>query len=277
MPEPSSLDLAQESQEIWNRNAAFWDEYMGEGNDFHRLLIAPAAERLLDLHGGEAVLEVACGNGNFSRRMADLGARVVACDFSSVFVERARARSAAYGERITYHIVDATAEQQLLSLGQSQAPALGAGEYDAAVCNMALMDMAEIDPLFRALRRLLRPGGRFVFSVMHPCFNSIGTLKTVEEEDREGQIVTRYAIKVWRYITPGAGKGLGIVGQPAPQYYSHRPLSVLLSSAFRAGFVLDALEEPTFSPQAQGRRALSWENFRETPPALVARLRIAPD
>jgi len=267
MPDPSSADLAAESRDIWNRNAAFWDDYMGEGNDFYRLLIAPTAERLLDLRASETVLDIACGNGNFSRRMADLGARVVACDFSPVFVERARARSVSYGERIAYHVIDVTDEQQLLALAERP--------FDAAVCNMALMDMAQIDPLFSALRKLLRPGGRFVLPVMHPCFNSLGALKSVEEEDREGHIVARYAIKVWRYITPSVGKGLGIIGQPVPQFYFHRPLSVLLGSAFRAGFALDALEEPTFPVEAQGQRALSWENFREMPPVLAARLRLS--
>ncbi len=37
---------------------------------------------------------------------------------------------------------------------------------------MALMDMADIEPLFSALRELLKPGGRFVFTVCHPAFNS---------------------------------------------------------------------------------------------------------
>ena len=44
--------------------------------------------------------------------------------------------------------MDATDAAQLL--------ALGAGRFDAAVCNMALMDMTTIDPLLRALPRLLK-------------------------------------------------------------------------------------------------------------------------
>src|SRR5918995_5866939 len=139
---------------------------MGEGNAFQRVLIGPATERLLQVVPGETVLDVACGNGVFSRKLAELGARVVAVDFSEKFVELARARTqgAGYADAVEYLVADATDEEQMLSLGE--------GRFDAAVCNMALMDMLAIDPLMSALRRLLKPKGRFVFSVQHPAFNS---------------------------------------------------------------------------------------------------------
>ena len=75
-------ELTAETQEFWDQNAAFWDEYIGEGNHFHNQLIRPTVERLLAIKPGEVVLDVACGNGNFSRRLATLGAEVVAIDFS---------------------------------------------------------------------------------------------------------------------------------------------------------------------------------------------------
>jgi SAM-dependent methyltransferase len=46
------------------------------------------------------------------------------------------------------------------------------------------MDMAQIDPLFRALARLVRPGGRFVFVLCHPCFNQGGAFKTWKKRSR---------------------------------------------------------------------------------------------
>jgi hypothetical protein len=54
------LDLNEETRKIWDQNATFWDEKMGDGNDFQRLLVAPASERLLSLQPGETVLEIAC-------------------------------------------------------------------------------------------------------------------------------------------------------------------------------------------------------------------------
>jgi 2-polyprenyl-3-methyl-5-hydroxy-6-metoxy-1,4-benzoquinol methylase len=47
---------------------------------------------LLKVRPGEGVLDVACGNGVFSRRLAELGAAVVAIDFSIKFVRLARAK-----------------------------------------------------------------------------------------------------------------------------------------------------------------------------------------
>src|SRR5262245_53333597 len=110
---------------------------MEAGNTWQRELIQPAGER---------VLEIACGNGELARRMADLGASVLAADFSEGMLERARAR----GGDIEYRLADATDEAELGALDE-------AASFDAAVCNMALMDMASIEPFASASARLLRP------------------------------------------------------------------------------------------------------------------------
>jgi 2-polyprenyl-3-methyl-5-hydroxy-6-metoxy-1,4-benzoquinol methylase len=270
MAPPEGEALAREVREAWEHNALWWDEYMGEGRDFQNLLIGPATERLLEIKPGEVILDVACGNGAFSRRMAELGARVVAFDLSESFIKRARERTSAYADRIDYLVLDASDEGQLLELGRQR--------FDSAVCTMALMDMITIQPLISALRELLQEGGRFVFSVLHPCFNSSsGCSQVAEEEDREGEIHTRYSVKVWKYIQPTVAQGLGVVGQPVAQYYFHRPLSVLFGSCFGAGFVLDGLEEPVFPPSSDRQRAFSWANFGAIPPVMVARMRPRTD
>jgi len=70
-----------ESKKRWEINADFWDERMGEhSNRFHREIIRPSTEILLDAKSGEKVIDIACGNGNFSQRLVDLGATVTAFD-----------------------------------------------------------------------------------------------------------------------------------------------------------------------------------------------------
>jgi SAM-dependent methyltransferase len=260
-------ELGDAASAIWEANAAFWDQRMGEGNGFQRLLVGPATERLLAPRADERVLEVACGNGVMARRLAALGARVLATDVSPTFIERARARSSAPSDRIEYRVVDATSEEALL--------ALGPGEFDAIVCNMALMDIARIEPLMRAAWTLLRRGGdaRFVFSVMHPCFNSGDVRFVLEESDLGGELRETRAVKISGYLEPDARLGLGMIGQPQPHYYFHRSLSALLGAAFSAGFALDGLEEPAFEEPELDARPLSWSQFTSIPPVLVARLR----
>src|SRR5215203_7305136 len=104
--------LIDEVLDIWNAKAAFWDERMGDGNQFQLELIGPAVERLLAVRSGERILDVGCGNGVFSRRLAVLGAQVLAVDASARFLELARARSSELADRIDYRLVDATDEAQ---------------------------------------------------------------------------------------------------------------------------------------------------------------------
>lgn len=255
----------QQVRDVWNTNAAFWDEQMGDGNQFQRILVGPATERLLQLQPGEQVLEIACGNGVMARRLAQLGARVVATDFSEKFIERAKARGVPgeNGGSIEYRVVDATNEKELLALGQQR--------FDAIVCNQAIMDMADIEPLMRAVSVLLKEDGRFVFSLMHPCFNGKVAMMAEALEDENGEVITTHSVKVLKYSTPTIMLGTGIIGQPTSHYYFFRPLHVILNTCFHAGLVMNGIEEPTFGPDDKGSRELSWANFKEIPPVLVAR------
>jgi SAM-dependent methyltransferase len=263
------VSFNEEVREIWNQNAEFWNERMGEGNAFHLQLVLPSIARLLDLQPDEEVLEVACGNGQLARQLARLGGRITATDFSSELIGIAQTRTDQESDlegRIIFQVLDATDETGLLALGERR--------FDAIVCSMAIMDMAEIGPLMRAGARLLKPDGRFVFALTHPCFNHTGISRLIEEEDREGEIIRTYGIKVTRYLTNGPKKGLAMVGQPAPHYYFDRPLSVLFGEAFAAGFAVDGLLEPSFGAEDVGNRTTDWQQFKEIPPVLAARLRI---
>jgi SAM-dependent methyltransferase len=197
------------------------------------------------------------------------GADVVAFDFSAEMIACAKRRTAPSDGNIEYLVLDATDESALVALGE--------GGFDAALCNMALFDIADIRPLFNGLAQLLRPRGRFVFSVIHPCFNSAHVRHAGELEDRGGEIVTVYSIQVLSYMTPTIARGAAMHGQPKPHLYFHRPLQKLLGACFEAGFVLDGLEERAFPPDhPQGTTPLSWGgNFSEIPPVLVARVRLA--
>lgn len=258
-------DPHQFTRDAWEANAEAWDARMGdEGNDFFNLLCWPALLSLLDPKPGCHYLDIACGNGLTSRRLAALGAQVTAFDFSASLVEKAKARSTNLQSLLSYHVIDATDEQQLLSLGENT--------FDAALSNMALFDIADLEPLFRTLPKLLKPGGSFVFSIMHPAFNNPSSMHVVEEVDDEGEIRTLYSVKISRYINPYHAKGLALRNQVKPQMYFGRPLQYYLNLGFQNGFILDGFEERAFPPGHPQTSPLGWGGkFSEIPPVLVAR------
>src|SRR5207244_9596548 len=111
------------ARDAWNRNAEFWNERMGDGNDFFTVLVWPAVERLLASRPGDRLLDVACGNGVSSRRLASAGAKVVAFDFSEQMIAAAKER----GTAVDYRVVDATDYAAMIRLGEAA--------FDAALCN----------------------------------------------------------------------------------------------------------------------------------------------
>lgn len=248
---------------VWDRLAGFWDQHLREGNDFQKRLIMPVTDALLGDIRDRCVLDACCGNGNYARVLASRGASVVAFDGSAAFVECARKRTSA-DAKVSYHVLDATDETALLTLGESR--------FDAIVCSMALMDLATIDPIFRAARRLLRDGGTFVFSVCHPAFNSPRNNNTAELINENGRLRQRFGVSTEFYLSEYEDFSEGIINQPEPHPMFHRPISVLLKQAFAAGFVVDAFEEPAF-PFDKSANAFSFAKRPEIPPAMVVRLR----
>jgi SAM-dependent methyltransferase len=259
-------EQADENRRIWDANAHWWDDRIGDGNDFQTELIEPATERLLDVTAGDTLLDAACGAGRFARRMAQLGARVVAFDYSAAFIARARERTPG-DAAVEYHVVDAANAETLLSLGTNR--------FNKAVCTMALMDMPEIGPLFATLSRMLKPGGTFVFSVTHPCFHSAAIERFAEiSEEQAGRHVIRSGVKVSSYLSPFARKTEGIVGQPEPHWFFHRPINALFRFGFEAGFVVDAVEEPGFMGADTPKPGVRWHDMPDIPPIMVVRMEL---
>ena len=244
LPPKSPLPLVQWSTEVlYLMKAKFWVKYPQKivwlFVHVLNLLCWTVLSSFLDVQPGQHILDIACGNGLTSRKLAQLNATVAAFDFSTELIKLAEARPNP-DSRITYHNIVATDESVLL--------ALGSRSFDSALCNMALFDMADIEPLFHVLPKLLKPNGIFVFSLMHPAFNNPSATLLAEEWD-DGQIQTRYAVKVPRYINAFQSQGLALRNQPKPQLYFHRPIRDYMNLAFQNGFVLDGFEERAFPPE----------------------------
>lgn len=160
-----ATESSDASRDWWDRNA---DEYQSEHGAFlgdrrfvwgpegvdeadARLLGPPAALR------GATVLEIGAGAAQCSRWLAEQGARPVALDLSHRQLQHALRIGAAGGPALP--LVEADAE----------ALPFADAVFDLA-CSAygALPFVADPERVLREVGRVLRPGGRFVFSVSHP-------------------------------------------------------------------------------------------------------------
>ena len=124
----------------------------------------PASEALLSLLGppaGRRVADVACGHGRITRELARRGAEVTGVDISATLIGKAIA--AERGEPLGVRYVHA-------DVAAAVPAGLVAGTFDAVTCNFGLSDIDDLDGAITTIEALLRPGGCFVFSILHPCF-----------------------------------------------------------------------------------------------------------
>lgn len=256
--------LKQEILRGWEAGAEFFDQRWGDqGDEFQVDLFGPAAERLLGLERGASVLELACGNGAFARKLGRAGMRVLATDLSPRLVDFAQRRTETIADQavdVTYQVVDATDERAIVELSDEP--------FDAAVCMMGVMSMPLLRPMFGGVRRALKPRGAFVLTTLHPAYATAANkfVKAEQEEEPHGLTITRY---LSRYVTHGVTN----VQQKEKQIYFHRPLGELLQDAFSCGLALDGVEELAAPLQPMEESKLMWNVLPELPMAIALRFR----
>ncbi len=244
----------------WSSSAVadWYDRHVGEaGSEYHREVVLPGTLRLLALEKGEKVIDVACGQGVLCRLLHERGAEVTGVDAAEALVAAARERGPG---GIHYHVADARELPELAYLPD--------GGFDAAACLLAIQNIHPIQPVFQGVARLLRPGGRFVLVMMHPCFR--GPKETQWGWDPDGPVQFR---RVDRYLLP---RKAPIVTNPGktPDVYTwtfHKPTEAYVKAMRNAGMLVDALEEwPSHKSSEPGPRAAAENQARKEIPMFMA-------
>lgn len=154
--------------------------------------------RLPDV-AGRTVVDLGCGSGRYAAVLRQRGARVVlGLDRSPEMLARAR---------------DAV---PLVVLGDLRALPVRDGAIDVAVCGLAVGDVPELGEVIAGVARALRPGGRVVYSDLHPRGAAAGWRRTFDAFGR------RYAVRHHRHTIDAhlaacraAGLVVEIVDEPA--------------------------------------------------------------
>ena len=146
--------------DVWDIAAEGWVDFVRTGRDYFRdCLNNPATFRLIGSVKGKIVLDLACGEGYNTRILARKGANVAGVDRSKKLINLARIEEGRERLGIRYQRMDA-----------NRLKGISDGSFDLVTCFMALHDVEDYEGAVGEAARVLKRGGRFVFSIPHPCF-----------------------------------------------------------------------------------------------------------
>lgn len=232
--------MTTQEEPSWSDIAEWYDELLQAGSGPHETAL-DCLMRLVPGLGSGVIMDLACGQGVASRAIASSGARrVIGVDSSAAMLERDDRHRAPQGTDVAYVLDDA---QTLATFDDNS--------FDGVTCQLALMDIPDLDATLSSVWRVLRPSGWFVFVIGHPCFLVPDAEHHTDTDGRPRVSITGYfEERFWRSSNPDGVRRGG-------NY--RRTLSTYLNALVRARFQLEATEEPMASPLLAQQQALYTE------------------
>lgn len=209
----------------------------------NEVMEGPAFRRALGDIEGKSVVDLGCGDGTFAAELTAAGcASYLGVDASVRMIDLAADRYATESVRFV--------------VGDIANFAFSESGVDVVTARMSLHYVADIDAVFERVARCLEPGGRFIFSVVHPVITSN---EVASDGPRTNWTVDRYfetgpRLRSW-------------FGATATWY--HRTIEQYITAVQRAGFGLDSLSECEPSEALLHDRPDELERRRRVPLILV--------
>lgn len=239
MREPADRFDLNTARRDWDNASDAYADAHDRGVDYYRLnFFGPAmVEACGDVKGFE-VLDLGCGTGYFSREMAKRGTkRVMGVDISSNQLDHARRHEARERLGIEYVLGDAADVVEKLP----------ENSFHLVTACVSLVDMPDPERVIRAAYRVLRDGGRLVFTNTH-ALTDITDRKWVRNPDGK-----KVALQLGGYFdeTP-------FVIEWMNSRYKYRfkttgnnfTLETWMRWVIRAGFIIEDFIEPVATDEA---------------------------
>lgn len=243
----------------WDGNAQAWAEDVRAGHDKYREIYTwPAFRAFLPEIASLEILDLGCGEGENTRRLARDGAQMTGIDLSAKMISHGRAAEASDPLGIAYDIGSFS----------DLAPYTD-GLFDGCISTMALMDGPNLSGTMQAAHRVLRPGGWLAFSVLHPCFMMTLIRWSSNEYGQETHLeigdyfADTKSDERWRF-SKAQRDGTGVGPLFHVPRFAHR-LEDYLNALAEAGFRIERVSEPR--PSQQAADAYPWlRRFRRHAP-----------
>ncbi len=214
----------QENIQSWsNVSREMIDAFGDEGDPMRRYILNPVLLELVGNVANRTILDAGCGTGYLCRLFAKQGAQVTGIEPASAFFAYATERERATPFGIRY------LQEDLSTFTLFQAA------FDIVVASMVFMDIPDYRSAMHNCIIALKPGGLFVFSLLHPCFDEM------DKPDFEKGYKKGY-IRIDEYLHE-------FVIHQKFGYYIHRPLSDYINLVIDEGCAIGKVIEPTLTKE----------------------------
>lgn len=237
----------------WDNVASWYDNYLGGEDTYQSKVIAPNLLRMLSVKKGESVLDLACGQGYFSRLVKDQGAGVTGVDLSEKLIKIAKEKNS------DIDFVVASAEDTKLKKDF----------FDKVFTVLAFENIKNIDETVGEIKRVLKNNGSFTLVMLHPAFRIPQYADWGFDQKKEIQYrrVDKYLseIKINIELNPHKGSGKTI------STTFHRSLQWYTKIFKKHGFVITSIEEWISHKKSQtGPRQKAEDTARKEFPMFIS-------
>jgi ubiquinone/menaquinone biosynthesis C-methylase UbiE len=215
----------------WGPVASWYDNHLEKDTDsYHAKVVHPNLLRMIGDVKGKHVFDLACGQGIFSRSLAEKGAFIIGADISKELITLAEKNNTQYKFKAHYF---ATPSHDLYMVK--------AGTQDILVCVLAIQNIEKLQETVGEISRVLKDEGRVYLVLNHPSFrNPTHTHWGYDEhEDKQYRRVEEYMSesKIKIDMTPGSKSDKKFTVS------FHRPLQVYVKAFAKNGLAITRLEE----------------------------------
>lgn len=223
--------MPKQKSTSWGGVADWYNAHLKQPvGTYHREVLLPNLTRLLAIKPGITLLDVACGNGYFSREFFHQGATVIATDIAPELIALAKKQSP---KEIVYHVAPAHAM-----------PFVKDASIDVALISLAIQNIDNVKEVFAECQRVLKPDGKLFVVMNHPAFR-VPQASSWGFDDRNGKSI-QYR-RVDAYMSESK-KAIQMHPGDAPSEVTwsfHRPLQFYFKALNKSGLVVGRLEEWT--------------------------------